>query len=146
MIAAALLVLGMARADTVLNLGDRPTVVAFVGAEQQEIMYSADWARVLYAFKPELDAARPALEMLPVVVREVYSPTILFRSRGREWHLEPDPASLLSGYYLWSPEGPRYLCRGAMKKDALLSTVTAFLGQVRSGTDGELAGCEQARP
>ena len=146
MIAAALLLLGMARPDTVLDLGNQPSVIAFIGAEQGEVMYSGDWAQVLYAFKTELDAARPELAKLPVVVREVYAPILLLRSGGQEWRLDPDPATLLSGYYLWSPQGPRYLCRGAMKKDALLDTVAAFLVHVRAATVGDLAGCEPAQP
>jgi hypothetical protein len=134
------------RADTTLTLGDRPTVVAFLGADQGEIMYSADWARVLTEFKPQLESARPALAALQIVLREVYSPTILFRARGQEWSLEPTPAALLAGYYLWSPAGPRYLCRGAMKEAELVETVRDFLEQIAKGGAGELDRCERAGP
>jgi hypothetical protein len=144
--AAALLLLATAFPDTTLTLGNRPTVVAFLGAEQSEIMFSADWARVLTDFKPELDAARPTLEGLTLVVREVYSPGIVFRGSGMEWSLGPTPASLVAGYYFWSPDGPRFLCRGAMKADELIQTSLDFLEQVRQREDGEIARCERAGP
>jgi hypothetical protein len=134
------------RADTTLTLGNRPTVVAFLGADQGEIMYSADWARLLTEFKPELEAARPTLLGLQVVVREVYSPAIVFRANDLEWSLGPTPASLLAGYYLWSPTGPRFLCRGTMKADELIQTVLDFLEQVREREDGEITRCERAGP
>ena len=150
MITAALMLLAAglsgARADTALTLGDTPTVVAFVGAEQAEILFSADWAPIFSGFKPGLDAARSDLEKLRVVVREVYAPSIPFRFGEREWRLEPEPSALLAGYYLWSPEGPSYLCRGAMKKDDLVRTVMTFLAHVRDRVTDPMAGCERAEP
>jgi hypothetical protein len=144
--AAALLLLATALPDTTLTLGNRPTMVAFLGADQGEIMYSADWAKVLTTFKPELEAARNTVTALGVVVREVYSPTIVFRGNDMEWSLDPTPASLLAGYYLWSSDGPRFLCRGAMNANELVETAMAFLDQVREREDGEIARCERVGP
>lgn len=144
MIAAALLGLALAgpiAADTVLTLGDRPTVVAFVGAELGEVMFSADWAGVVGALKPSLDAARVGLEALGVTVREVYAAEVTLRSRGVEWGLEPSPATLLSGYYLWAPDGPSYVCRGPRGEAELLGLVGTFLESRRSERPADLPGC-----
>lgn len=144
MIAATLVAMalaGPASADTVVTLGDRPTVVAFVGAELGEVMFSADWAGVVGALKPGLDAARAGLEAMGVAVREVYGAQVTLRARGAEWALEPSPATLLSGYYLWAPDRPRYVCRGARSGPDLLELVGAFVAGSGADDPRDLPGC-----
>ena len=132
------------RADTTITLGDQPVVIAFLGADMGEVMYSADWARLLATIKPGLDAARPELTKLPVVVREVYAPGVLLRSRGREWAMAPAPSKVLVGYYLWAPDGPAYVCAGGLPAGPLVALVERYLAERAKPAPEMPSACERA--
>ena len=47
---------------------------------------------------------------------------------------------LLVGYYLWSPQGPRHICRGAISAVDLVNIVTQYLEQLSGPSGAELNG------
>jgi hypothetical protein len=130
--------------DTVVVLGNLPTVVAFVGATKTEVMYSSDWSVIVADFRMHLDDARAGLEQLPVVLLEVFSPSVRFRARGQEWPMMPGADVLLVGYFIWSPQGQQYICRGAISAVDLVDIVTRYLEQPSGLRGAELNGCALA--
>lgn len=128
--------------DTVVTLGTGPTLVAFVGASRMEVMYSADWSAILTGFLTRMGEVRPDLERLPIAIEDVYATSITFRSGSREWRMSPAPDSLLVGYYLWAPDGPRYICTGDLTGAELLATVAGYLARVRTPSADPVDGCD----
>jgi hypothetical protein len=49
--------------------------------------------------------------------------------------------SLIAGFFLWSPPGPQYICRGAISAVDLVNSVTRYLEQPSVLSGAELNDC-----
>ena len=131
-----------AAADTTLVLGERPTVVAFFSVPPSALAEQPALPMVIADFQFYLERARPTIDSLQVDVLEVYGENVSLRSGERVWPL-PLGTGLPVGYYLWSPTGAAYLCRGVRGDRDLIAAVREYLEEPGSGPGVILSRCER---
>ena len=134
----------MLGADTTVTLASRPTVVAFFSVPEESFAEQPGLPQVLADFHDFLVEARPELRTLMVDVHEAYGRPIRLRTSDGEQEL-PIGSGLPVGYYLWSPGGPAYVCRGVRVGAALVDLVREYLGDEAS-PGAALRRCERADP
>lgn len=127
--------------DTTVVLGIRPAVVGFFAIPPAAFDERPGLRQVSADLHDWLDDATPELNEIGVDAQEAYAQRVRVLAGGKERTL-PVSAGLPVGYYLWSPQGLAYICRGVRRAGDLVEIVRLFLEEARGG-EPSLGQCER---